>query len=87
VNYREESKRDWRRSDGCTPDIDQLKFGALQRIADATEAMAKNHVSLMAERDRFERWYNDERKRRERLERRVNALRGVITKMKKARHP
>lgn len=63
--------------------IDELKIGCLQRIADASELAAKNHAALVAERDRLVRWHKEDKKRIARLERSNNALRGVITRMKK----
>ncbi|AVF41537.1 hypothetical protein AL486_18920 [Pandoraea apista] len=58
-------------------------MGSLLRIADASEAMAKNHVQLQRDRDMYFNWYEREYEKRLKLERQINALRGVITKMKK----
>lgn len=63
---------------------DSIKLGALQRIADATEMMAKNHVRLVADRDMYEKMYRQQVATTERLSRQVSALRGVITRLKKA---
>jgi hypothetical protein len=61
----------------------EIKTGCLQRIADATELMAKSHAELerslrlaREERDRAQRWLKHE-------ENKTRALRGVITKLKK----
>lgn len=62
---------------------DEITNGALQRIADAVEKMAQRHTELIDQRDRFERLYRLELDRREHAERRIVALRGVISKMKK----
>lgn len=64
---------------------DEIRNGTLQRIADAVEKMALRHTELIDQRDRYERMYTYERTRRETAERQIAALRGVITKMKKAR--
>lgn len=64
-------------------EIDHINCGSLQRIADATEAMAKNHVALQNDCDRYKRWFNEENERRLKLERSNAALRGQITKLKK----
>jgi len=81
--YRDESRKHYGTSDEYLT-IDQLNAGSLQRIADATEAMAKNHVQLQNDynymkisRDGYRELYEMERKR-------TKALKGVITKLKKA---
>lgn len=60
-------------------EIDQIKTGAIQRIADACEIMAKNHGQIIEERDRYKRWYEDECKRRQCQDRQISGLRGRIT--------
>lgn len=82
ATYRDESRKGWYSPDE-NPTTDQLKLGCLQRIADATEAMAKSHTRLMEERDRFERWYREERARAERLERSNRALKAWNTRYKR----
>jgi len=78
----DESRRAWF-SDRDKPPLDQLKFGCLQRIADATEAMAHEHRRLLAERDRLQQWLDEERAERKRLERSNRALRAHITRLRK----
>lgn len=51
-SLKEHSKSSWAAIDD-SPSIEQLQFGALQRIADATEAMAQNYVLLQADRDYY----------------------------------
>jgi hypothetical protein len=75
------SRRDFTPSDSLTWEM--LQTGSLQRIADATEAMAKNHIQLQQERERYKRWYDDERYERAKLEKSNAALRGQITKLRK----
>jgi hypothetical protein len=65
--------------------LNNVEVGCLQRIADATEAMAKPFVNLVSERERYERYYKSEREDNKRLARRIAALQGVITKMKKSK--
>jgi len=62
---------------------DQISAGCLQRIADATELMAKNHGALIDERDRYKRWYEEERARNSALQRRINSYRGTVTRLKR----
>lgn len=85
-SYREESRTNWGRemAPDATMDRDAIKLGAILRIADATEVMARNYDQLIAERDRYKRWYEQERASGQRMARRINSLRGVITRMKKA---
>ena len=80
-SYRKESRTDWGTSDDKVT-LEQINTGAILRIADATEAMAKNHVQLQAERDRLQQWYDQERERAAKLERSNAALRGQITRLK-----
>lgn len=80
--FKEISKGDWHAANGPVSN-EQIKIGAIQRIADATEIMAQNHVRLQNERDQYKRWFEEESRRCEKLERRNAALQGVITKLKK----
>lgn len=86
VDDRKNSRIQWGRhcNGDKNPDHDAIKLGAVLRIADACELMAKNHAALIAERDRYEHWYKEARADNERLSRRINALRGVINRMKRA---
>lgn len=81
-SYRDESRRDWGTTDSGNLDRDQIQTGALLRIADASEAMAREHNRLIAsetlERNRANRLAGEVQY----LERRIAALKGVITKMK-----
>lgn len=81
-SYRDESRSNW----GCTdrvPDTNELKLGALMRIADATEVMAHEYKRLIEQRDMYERWWRESSAGVKRLERRNAALRGQITKLRK----
>jgi hypothetical protein len=85
-DYRSESRKDYGRArnsleSGVT--FEEVNAGSLMRIADATELMARNHAELLAERDRYQRWYNEEVVRREQRDRTIRGLRGVITRMKR----
>ena len=83
MNHRKASKESWLTIIGGRPTLEEIKVGSLQRIADAAELMAQNHAQLIRERDNYKRWYEAALDRRHSLERRVAALRGVITKMKR----
>lgn len=60
-----------------------IQAACLQDIALSMRAMAKNHVELVMDLDRFKRWYKEEQARAKGLERRNASLRGVITKLKR----
>ena len=53
-NFRQISRQEWSAADT----VESINAGSLQRIADATEAMAKGHVELARERDNYKRWYD-----------------------------
>lgn len=86
ADHRANSRIQWgKQVDGDhNPSYNDILLGCALRSADALELMAKNHAQLVADRDRFERWYKDEREKVKRLYRRDAALRGIITKLKRA---
>lgn len=61
----------------------KIAVGCLMRIASATESMARSHADLIAEAERFKKWYHEEKARREKLQRQVNAYKGIIKRMKR----
>ena len=62
---------------------DNVRIGAILRIADSAELMARNYRELLEERERFERYWRMEESRRIRAERSNAALRGYITRLKR----
>lgn len=82
-NFKDWSRENWVLAEGnVDPSNEQLILGCLQRIADASEVTAKNHQNLMNERDRYEKWYREERERKEALERSMRTLKGNYTRLK-----
>ena len=89
INYKQASRANWvgegSNVDKCSefPGIDYVNMASLQRIADATELMAKRHQELLADVDwhmkRGDRWKDNA----EKYQRQIKALKGVITKLKK----
>jgi len=65
-----------------TPTHQDLKLGCLQRIADATELMAKDHAKLIRDLERSERARKSWMQEFLRVSKQASALRGVITKLK-----
>ena len=81
-SFKEHSRENWHAANGPITN-EQLKVGCLQRIADATEVMAANYVRMQNNLDQYKRWYNREKESGQRMARRISALQGVITRMKK----
>jgi len=79
----EESKKIWFTETDHSLDVETVKAGCLMRIATATEAMAQNYKALIDERDRYKRYYEEQKRRAETLERQNAALRGHLTRRKK----
>lgn len=79
MNQREASKQNW----NSTNTVMDINSGSLQRIADATEKMASSYDNLRNDRDLYKKWYEEGNENRNKLERKISALRGVITKLKK----
>jgi len=86
LSYREESRLNYglftERDNICD---DQLKIGALLRIADATEVMAENHQSLIDSRDKYKSLHEKERETTARMAHRISGLQGHITRLKNKR--
>jgi hypothetical protein len=82
-NFKAQSRGDWEPKEGLSITAEQIGVGALQRIADATEVMAQNYVTLQNDRDRHKRNWEYQKAESERMARRIAALQGVITKMKR----
>ena len=64
--------------------MEDLTLGCLQRIADATELMAKRHQELIDQKDAAEQSRDYWRRAHDAKNRRLIASRGQITKLKKA---
>lgn len=80
ANIREASRATW----DSRGSIEHINAGSLQRIADATEKMASSYDSMRESRDwavkRADEYQSDLKK----AHNRISALKGVITKMRKA---
>lgn len=86
ANQREASKQNWTSSDT----IEDINSGCLQRIADATELIAKNYTQLLkdieshkADADKYKRLFLEQLEVRSKIYKRISAYQGVITKQKK----
>lgn len=80
--YKEESKKQWNTSDRPF-DQDDIKLGAILRIADAVELMAKNHLNLQSNLTYQTSRANGLDSDLKIMKRSYAALKGQITKLKK----
>jgi hypothetical protein len=83
-SYRKGSLIDWGAvlNDNEKLTTEQITMGAMLRIADATELMAKNYTELQSNLEMYKRRYNQEREKNYALRRRIDALRGHMTRLK-----
>jgi hypothetical protein len=85
-SYREESRANWGTT-GDTINLEQLKAGAVLRIADACELMAKDRQRMERDLQWNTERHEHYRREAERLARSNAALRGVIKRMKRSAKP
>lgn len=84
--YRDESKVNWGyyKEEGGPTSIsdDKIMLGCVLRIADATEAMARNYTDLLRQIDFYKQRYEELNAANNILIRSNRALRSVIKKLK-----
>lgn len=68
---------------GVGPTTEEINSGSLQRIADATEKMAASYDNIRNDRDYWLKRSGEQEQSEQHLVRQLNALRGVITKLKR----
>lgn len=84
-SFREESKTNW----GVTIEErepltdDQLRTGAMLRMADATEKIAADYDAMRRDRDNYREWHKQGNADKAKLYKTISALQGVITKQRK----
>jgi len=83
-SWKDESRINWGRELGEKQQLsnEEIQFGALLRIADAVEIIAKNHQRLINERDYYKQWYEQERQIVQTLRHRIAGLKGHIKRIK-----
>lgn len=81
-SFIEQSKTEWQSSLGGNPTKYDLQTGSLQRIALATEQMAKNYVQLQLDHDMYKRWYQEEKQKCKELYKSISSLKGHIKRLK-----
>ena len=84
-SYRDESRKNYgiKVNEDTSASYDLLNTGALLRIADAIETLAKSRELLEKERDKYKRWYAEECEKSAHLHARIAGLKGYITRLKK----
>lgn len=80
---REVSRRHWTASQGGTHE--EIRTGCLQRIADATELMAKSYSDVISERDYFKERAESLRQKLAVQNHRIAGLRGALNRIKRAK--
>ena len=80
---KDHSRTQWTEHGDPYPGDENVKLGCLQRIADATEEMAKNHVRMQDQINYLDKRCKLLTEEAERLRRSNTALRGRITRLKK----
>lgn len=83
-SYREESRANWGRNveAGAQISNEDVRSGCLLRIADATEAMAKNHLQLINSLDYYKRVYSERGIELQHAKNQLRAARGQLTRLK-----
>lgn len=84
-SYKEGSRANWGvETDNDNPlNIEQIQTGAILRIADATEAMAKRHIELLDDKAMYEKWYINEVKKHQMTANTLRVTKGHLTRAKK----
>jgi hypothetical protein len=83
--YKEESKSNYGAylEKGCNPNREQIKLGAILRIADSLENIEKPFKKLLDDAQRYEKYYREEVAANKKLSKRIAAYQGIINRMKK----
>ena len=77
--FRELSKTKWIAK---TEDREAIRLGCMLRIADATEAMSKNHIQLQSDYDYMKKSRDYYRNQYHLSEKRIAAYKGHTTRLK-----
>jgi len=81
MSMREESKKEY--SHNIPSCIEAINTGSLQRIADATEAMAKNFIQMQKDLNYYRNRLDEKSGESDMWYRKYCAMKGVVTKLKK----
>lgn len=82
-SFKDQSRINWAPNIDRQVNNDEILIGAAQRIADATEKMAANYAELQNSRDWYKSRCEAMERRNEKLQRQVNAYKGMLKKKPK----
>lgn len=89
IDYIEASRLEWCNTvsdnDSGYPGDEKIKMACLQRIANATESMCKNYLSLQNQYDYMKKRKNEVEEENKRMARRIAGLKGYIKRLKKTK--
>ena len=80
--FKAESRSEWFRDTDNVLSDDDIKLGAILRIADAVEVMAKRYNDLISDRDHWKNKSSRNQKELDTERRRSAALRGLLKRLK-----
>jgi len=83
LSYKEHSKRNWGVSESSNLSLEQINTGAILRIADATELMAKDRLRMENDLAWYKKRYDELRAENKRLANRINGFQGYIKRIKR----
>jgi len=83
MSMRDSSRKEWSGNET----IERINAGSLQRIADATELMAKNHAALIADADYYKRRCSSLEDDIACIERSRAAYKAWVTRLKRIAYP
>lgn len=82
-DYKKESRKKWGNDQTAPLDREQITLGAILRIADAIEALAENHNSLIRDNNYLTDRVKELRDALNAVQRSNTALKGHITRLKR----
>lgn len=83
ANYKDLSRENYGISDNDTPTFEQVQLGCLQRIANASEAIAKKYVQMEVNLTWYKNKYKENVEEIKLLKNRIRGIKARITRDKK----
>jgi len=82
TNLRELSRREYQLLDNLVLNPELVQLGALQRIADGMDLIAKRYAETLEQLQNYKQWYAEERDSNIKLRREISQQKGQITKLR-----
>jgi hypothetical protein len=82
-SLKEQSKLDWFSTGDENLSLNQINTGAILRIADATELMAKDRIQMEVNLAWYEKRYDELKADNKRMAKRIAAYQGHLNRLKK----